>query len=79
MSLATEAAAAEGYVLADVKEYIFGRIISALPSVRKKLQCVNEEYWDTCPEAGPAKRGASPFSEAPPKLKILTRDGDSLQ
>ncbi len=38
-----------------------------------------EEHWDTCQDAGPAKRVAAAFDEAQPSLKVVARNGAKLQ
>jgi len=37
-----------------------------------------QEFWDSCSEAGPANRAATPFEEPQPALEVLAIDDGKL-
>ena len=39
----------------------------------------SQDYWDTCREAGPQSRDATPFEQPPPTLKVLAKDVSSMK
>lgn len=38
-----------------------------------------QEWWDSCPDAGPTKRPSVEYSEAKPALKVLAIDNDKVK
>lgn len=43
------------------------------------VEPAGQEHWDTCQEAGPARRPAEPFGKPIPNLQVLSFDGAKLQ
>ena len=62
----------DGTCFTDCCAVIFGwtRIVLVL---------LSQEHWDSCDEAGPQKRTATPFEQAVPTLKVLAKEEGTMK